>query len=39
VTAGKIKYRTHVLDGLESAMSALNLFFSGANQGKLLIRL
>ena len=39
VAAGKIKYRTHVLDGLESAMSALNLFFTGANKGKLLIRL
>ncbi len=38
VAQGKIKYRTHVLEGLESAMSALNLLFTGDNKGKLLIR-
>lgn len=37
--AGKIKYRAHVLDGLESAMTGLNLFFTGANEGKLIVRL
>ncbi|WP_320823017.1 NADP-dependent oxidoreductase [Reinekea sp.] len=37
--AGKIKYRAHVLDGLESAMTGLNLFFNGANEGKLIVRL
>ncbi len=37
--AGKIQYRSHVLDGLESAMTGLNLFFSGANEGKLIVRL
>jgi NADPH-dependent curcumin reductase CurA len=39
VMQGKIKYRTHSLQGLESAMSALNLFFTGENRGKLLIEL
>ena len=39
VAEGKIRYRTHVLEGLESAMSALNLFFTGANKGKLLVKL
>ncbi|MBD1559443.1 NADP-dependent oxidoreductase [Vibrio sp. S9_S30] len=39
VMNGQIKFRTHVLDGLESAMSAMNLFFTGENKGKLLIKL
>ncbi|EGU52436.1 alcohol dehydrogenase [Vibrio nigripulchritudo ATCC 27043] len=39
VMQGKIKYRTHVLEGLETAMSAMNLFFTGENKGKLLIKL
>lgn len=39
VLAGNIKYRSHVLEGLESAMTALNLFFTGENEGKLMIRL
>ena len=39
VMAGKIKHRTHVLEGLESAISGLNLFFTGGNKGKLIVRL
>jgi len=39
VQAGKIKYRAHVLEGLESAMTGLNLFFTGENKGKLLVKL
>jgi NADPH-dependent curcumin reductase CurA len=39
VMAGKIKYRAHVLDGLESAIGGLNLFFTGANKGKLIVKL
>ena len=39
VMAGKIQHRTHVLDGLESAMTGLNLFFTGENKGKLIVRL
>lgn len=39
VMQGKIKYRTHILQGLESAMTGLNLFFTGENKGKLIVRL
>jgi NADPH-dependent curcumin reductase CurA len=39
VMAGKIKHRSHVLEGLESAIEGLNLFFSGANKGKLIVKL
>src|SRR3990167_8265988 len=31
---GKLKYRTHELHGLESAMTGLVLLFTGENQGK-----
>ena len=39
VMAGKIKYRAHILHGLESAIGGLNLFFNGANKGKLIVKL
>ena len=39
VLAGKIKYRAHVLEGLGSAIGGLNLFMTGANNGKLMVRL
>jgi len=39
VMAGKIKHRAHVLNGLESAIDGLNLFFTGANKGKLIVKL
>ena len=39
VSAGQIKYRAHVLDGLESAIDGLNLFFTGENKGKLIVKL
>ncbi len=39
VMEGKIKHRAHILDGLESAMTALNMFFTGENKGKLIIKL
>ncbi len=39
VMADKIKYRAHVLNGLESAVDGLNLFFSGENKGKLIVKL
>jgi len=39
VMAGKIKYRTHVLEGLAAAIDGLNLFFTGGNRGKLIVRL
>jgi NADPH-dependent curcumin reductase CurA len=39
VMSGKIKYRTHTLEGLESAIDGLNLFFTGGNKGKLIVKL
>jgi len=39
VMAGKIKHRAHVLDGLPSAMTGLNLFFTGKNKGKLIVKI
>lgn len=39
VMAGQIKHRSHVLDGLESAITGLNLFFTGGNKGKLIVKL
>jgi NADPH-dependent curcumin reductase CurA len=39
VQNGQIKYRTHVLEGLESAMSGLTLFLTGDNKGKLMVKL
>lgn len=39
VEQGKLKYRAHVIDGLESAITGLNLLFSGENQGKLIVKL
>jgi len=39
VTAGQIKHRTHVLEGLESAIDGLNLFTTGSNKGKLVVKL
>ena len=39
VMAGKVKYRAHVLEGLESAIDGLNLFTTGENKGKLIVKL
>jgi len=39
VMAGKIKYRAHVLDGLESAITGLPMLFRGENTGKLMVKL
>ncbi len=36
---GKIKYRAHTLDGLESAIEGINLLFTGGNTGKLMVEL
>jgi hypothetical protein len=37
-TAGRLKYRVDVVDGLEHAPEALNRLFEGTNTGKLLVR-
>ena len=39
VMEGKIKHRAHVLEGLTSAITGLNLFFTGENRGKLMVKL
>jgi NADPH-dependent curcumin reductase CurA len=39
VMQGKIKHRAHVLQGLESAVEGLNMLLTGANQGKLIVKL
>jgi len=39
VMQGKIKHRDHVLNGLTSAIDGLNLFFTGENKGKLMVKL
>jgi NADPH-dependent curcumin reductase CurA len=39
VMAGKIKYRAHVLHGLESAITGLPMLFRGENTGKLMVKL
>ncbi len=39
VMSGQIKHRSHVLNGLESAITGLNLFFTGGNKGKLIVKL
>jgi len=37
--AGKLKYRVHVIDGLENAPMAMNMLFDGSNQGKLVVKI
>jgi NADPH-dependent curcumin reductase CurA len=35
---GRVKFVTHIVDGLEQAPSALNLLFTGGNTGKVIVR-
>ncbi|MDO6582840.1 NADP-dependent oxidoreductase [Photobacterium sp. 2_MG-2023] len=37
--AGKLQYRAHTLQGLDSAIEGINLLFSGENKGKLIVEL
>ena len=39
VADGRLQYRTHVFEGLESGPQALNAMFTGENTGKVVIRL
>jgi NADPH-dependent curcumin reductase CurA len=39
VNEGKIQYATDVVDGLDNAPGALNRLFTGANMGKVMVRL
>lgn len=36
--SGQLKYRLHVVDGLENASKALGLLYTGGNNGKLMVR-
>ncbi len=38
VGEGKIKFRTHIVEGLERAPEALNMLFTGGNTGKVIVR-
>ncbi|WP_408587922.1 NADP-dependent oxidoreductase [Novosphingobium sp.] len=38
VAEGRLVWKDHVVDGLGSAVSALDILFSGANNGKLIVR-
>jgi NADPH-dependent curcumin reductase CurA len=38
VMAGEIKYKNHVVEGLENAADAVKLLFSGAHDGKLMVQ-
>jgi len=38
VTDGRIKWKVHVEDGLENAVTSLNRLFTGDHDGKLLVR-
>jgi NADPH-dependent curcumin reductase len=37
IAEGKIKFRTHLVEGLEHAPDALNLLFTGGNTGKVIV--
>ena len=39
VQQGKIKYRAHIIEGLENAQSGLNMLFDGKNTGKMIVKL
>ncbi|MBR7887708.1 NADP-dependent oxidoreductase [Marinomonas sp. A79] len=36
---GELKYRSHTIEGIESATTGINLLFEGKNQGKLIVKL
>lgn len=36
---GQLRYRTHIVDGLEAAPEAINMLFEGANEGKLMVKI
>jgi len=38
VAEGKVKHDVHIVKGMENALSALNLLFTGGNTGKLLVQ-
>jgi NADPH-dependent curcumin reductase CurA len=39
VTAGELKYREEIVDGLDNILPTFLRLFDGSNQGKLIIRI
>ncbi|MEX3099189.1 NADP-dependent oxidoreductase, partial [Serratia ureilytica] len=39
VDEGRLQYQVHWFEGLESSVEALNAMFTGANTGKIMIRM
>ena len=39
VKEGKIKYKNHIVPGLENAENSIKKLFSGENEGKLIIKI
>jgi NADPH-dependent curcumin reductase CurA len=39
IEAGKLRYATDIVDGLDSAPAAFERLFTGANAGKVMVRL
>jgi hypothetical protein len=39
LSKGELQYRAHVIEGIESATSGINLLFEGKNTGKLIVKL
>ena len=39
VRDGRLRYREHILDGIDSAPGAISMLYRGTNTGKLLVRL
>jgi len=39
VQEGRIKYKEHIIEGIENAPRALAMLFSGENEGKMIVRL
>ncbi len=38
VRAGRIKYQEHILPGIEHAPGAIDMLYTGRNEGKLLVK-
>jgi NADPH-dependent curcumin reductase len=38
IATGKIKYKEHIVDGIENFATTLQMLFTGANKGKLIIK-
>ena len=36
---GKLKYREHIVEGLENAPTSINMLFDGSNKGKLIVKI